>query len=242
MMTTNARLIINELEYDILSFKYKFQRDIDAKGRPCSVYYGGDIIVEIESSDDIKIFQQMVHKEMPPIKGAIIVLSGGDEMCIRRIEFEKAYIYSYDEKIQCGSCQLPITTIAISPLQLGIDRKIFLDRRWPDTTGHWTNQEKEEVKYAKVIAADEKQIVEIYWTYGENKVRLHNKSRHYTDMNLHVVTEGYNKGDTISVLIESTDYIPITDQSATLKITGQVDAKGEMVIKNVLKEYTLNLQ
>lgn len=86
-----------------------------------------------------------------------------------------------------------------------------------------------------------KNISEIYWSYGENRTRLSNKSRHYTDLNLHIKTEGYNEGDSISILIKRSDSKGIAEFISSVDVTGTVDAKGEVFIENVLKKYKLNL-
>lgn len=49
MIPNRAILKIGNSKYDILRFNQKFQRDIDAKGRPSSAYYGGEIIVQMDS-------------------------------------------------------------------------------------------------------------------------------------------------------------------------------------------------
>lgn len=49
----------------------------------------------------------------------------------------------------------------------------------------------------------EKKIIDLYWSYGENKIRLdQEKSRYYTDLNLHIVTENYHDGELVSVECE----------------------------------------
>ena len=37
-------------EFDVLTWRVKFNRDVDPKGRPASDIYGGTIYVEIEST------------------------------------------------------------------------------------------------------------------------------------------------------------------------------------------------
>lgn len=158
MIIRRAVLKVDELEYDILRFNYKFQRDVDAKGRPRSVYYGGNLCVQFESTDDTKLLQRMIHKNMPTIDGSIEVLSGCDELCIRRIEFKDAYIYSYGESLPCMGWQPMTTTVAISPMRLNFhNNRLPLDRRWPETTGHWTRCEKKEVKHVSQAITEEKE-------------------------------------------------------------------------------------
>ena len=47
---------------------------------------------------------------------------------------------------------------------------------------------------------EEKQITEIYFSYGENKTKLKDISRHSQDINLHIRTQGYNEGDPLQGL------------------------------------------
>ena len=39
-------------EFDVLTWRVKFNRDVDPKGRPASDIYGGTIYVEVESTPD----------------------------------------------------------------------------------------------------------------------------------------------------------------------------------------------
>lgn len=143
MIITECKLKINSSEYEVFRFTYHFQRDTDSKNQPCSVYYGGDLFVEIRSVEDGHIFEQMVHPKMLTVDGAIEVFSGNDGICFRRIEFQKAYICSYNESVDCTSYHPMSTILRISPMMLRID-SLSLDRRWPQTTGSWTRVEKEE--------------------------------------------------------------------------------------------------
>jgi len=59
------------------------------------------------------------------------------------------------------------------------------------------------------------EIVEAYWTYGENYTRLHDKrydgedvvwqSKYYNDLNLHVVTKEGNDGKMVKLVLETED-------------------------------------
>lgn len=160
MTITGGKLILDSVEYDILQFSYHFQRDIDAKGRPCSVYYGGDILLCIESTDDTRILQQMIHEDMPSSRGSIETYDT-DDMCVRRIEFEKAYIYAVSEEMCNGSGMPMITTVCISPLRLDFNNKILrLDRRWPYANG-WEKYKPEENKGTAMPAEETTEVDEI---------------------------------------------------------------------------------
>jgi len=89
-----------------------------------------------------------------------------------------------------------------------------------------------------------KKIKEMYWSYGEDHIRLNCDDEHkfYVDLNLHVKTENYKDGDTVEVQIEGDNGRPLFafDTVTTLSLKGIV-FNNEMVFEKVLAEYTLNL-
>lgn len=155
MIITYATLTINNKQYDILNFSYKFQRDVDAKNRPWGFYYGGSILVQIESTDDISSFRQMIDKKTTPVAGFIEVFSG-DGTCMRRIDFEKAFVVSLGEEMY-GKLSLPmITTIGISPMRMDFNNNALrLDRRWPQSLHGWKKYEPKEEKWATASHTEE---------------------------------------------------------------------------------------
>ena len=89
----------------------------------------------------------MTSKDKPKVTGSIEVLSGDDEVCIKRIEFEDAYIYQFIEEMQRAGPSNMTTNVAISPMRLDINNKMLrLDRSDEYATG-WQEYEEEEVKY-----------------------------------------------------------------------------------------------
>lgn len=144
MTITNARLTLGGSTYEILRFGYTFQRYIDSKGRPCGVYFGGEIEVQVESTDDEDLFWYMVDKDMPEANGAIEVLSGPDGSCVRRIAFKEAYVYAYSEEVHCRTGQPMVTTIRITPMLMSFNDVLSLGRRWPQERGSWERLKKEE--------------------------------------------------------------------------------------------------
>ena len=49
----------------------------------------------------------------------------------------------------------------------------------------------------------DKEILEIYFSYGEECERLQEDSRHTQDVNLHIITQGYENGEEVEVKLES---------------------------------------
>lgn len=216
MTITNATLKINESEYDILNFKYGFQRDIDTKGRPWGVYYGGSIVVQMESSDNISSFRQMIDKKMAPVKGSIEVFSE-DGYCFRRIGFEKAYVTSLGEDMY-GNSPIPmITTIEISPMRLDFNDTLCLDRHWPEAPHGWQKYEAKEEKYAKANTAPNVMIKDAYWIDEEKKERRDLITNN--EVTLYVVIEGGEVGQQISLAFEDQDDMGAyrADCSGTIK-------------------------
>lgn len=48
----------------------------------------------------------------------------------------------------------------------------------------------------------EKQILEMYYSYGENKQKLDSISKHTDDINLHIITQGYENGEIMDLTLE----------------------------------------
>lgn len=80
-----------------------------------------------------------------------------------------------------------------------------------------------------------KDIVELYWSYGDEQIRLEDVSRFYTDLNLHIITKGYKTGDGIHAVIEYN-----SDEGVQQFIVlGVVDNDGIAIIKNVFNGKTI---
>ena len=48
----------------------------------------------------------------------------------------------------------------------------------------------------------QKQILEIYFSYGNDMIRLQGVSRHSSDLNLHIITQGYEEGERLDLTLE----------------------------------------
>lgn len=86
---------------------------------------GGDIILTMESTDDIKLFEEMALKDdVRSFSGSLEFYEVDEGVTIRTIAWDEAYIYALSESIQNFS-PIPMTqTIAISPLRLDINEII----------------------------------------------------------------------------------------------------------------------
>ena len=86
-----------------------------------------------------------------------------------------------------------------------------------------TNTESKDSKAAQENR--DKQILEIYFSYGEDTTRLQGDSRHTQDVNLHIKTQGYNNGEEIHITLEI--------QGEKLSVSGIIQ-DNQAIIMNVL--------
>ena len=71
---------------------------------------------------------------------------------------------------------------------------------------------------------------------------LNEESRHYVDINLHVKTQGYSVGETVSVTIKYDDDDILFNEEKILNLTGTVNDNKEVVFEELFKNGTLNLK
>ncbi|WP_257005479.1 hypothetical protein [Helicobacter pullorum] len=74
----------------------------------------------------------------------------------------------------------------------------------------------------------DKQILEVYFSYGEECERLQEDSRHSSDVNLHIKTQGYNNGEEVEVRLESSN-------NQVLIVRGIIQ-DNQAVITNIFKD------
>ena len=80
----------------------------------------------------------------------------------------------------------------------------------------------------KALLEEDKKVTSITWSYGENKQALSALSRHYTDINLHVKTTGYDTGESVSIKVDMPD-------GSSKSFNATVDSSGEGEIIGVFK-------
>lgn len=162
MIPLKAILEICHTQYDILKFKYEFYRTPRPNGYPATGMRGGDICIQFEpgrGTDDI--LAMALQREMQPMKGRIKVIGDEYGKCFRYINFEEAFIYSYEEKM-APYFAIPLTvSISFSCFRLDISPGLHLDRRWPQTDGfYWERIDGEEYNPApmRVMKRDETEV------------------------------------------------------------------------------------
>ncbi len=79
---------------------------------------------------------------------------------------------------------------------------------------------------SKSTQDSQKEILEMYFSYGEERKRIKTDSKIKSDVNLHIVTQGYKLGESLEITLES-------DDGRTINANGNVNENGEVVIYNV---------
>ncbi|ECA8973236.1 hypothetical protein ETB55_23440, partial [Salmonella enterica subsp. enterica serovar Omuna] len=91
----------------------------------------------------------------------------------------------------------------------------------------------------KVKDNKEKKIVSTSWSYGEDQTELNDISRHYVDLNLHIQTEGYSPGESVSCDVEYND---IDDVNQVITVAGIVDNNGNACVCGVFRDVLMSVQ
>ena len=92
-------------------------------------------------------------------------------------------------------------------------------------------EEREEVEGDNLETQEQdkqKQILEVYFSYGEECERLQEDSRHSSDVNLHIKTQGYDNGEEVEVRLESSN-------NQVLIVRGIIQ-DNQAVITNIFKD------
>ena len=75
----------------------------------------------------------------------------------------------------------------------------------------------------------QKEILEMYFSYGEEMIKLEDDDTQFTnDINLHLATQGYNKGEVINIELER--------NNQTFSTQATIDKNGKAIIKNVFND------
>ncbi|HHU57796.1 MAG TPA: type VI secretion system needle protein Hcp [Bacteroidales bacterium] len=128
-MAFRASLQLAGKEYDVLDCDYKLERDVDSKGRPASNVYGGKIRVQVESTEDTAILEQMVN-QFKPISGSIVFKKGDEEAKMKELLWENGYIVSFEESIDVVGSRPMTTSFTVSAQVLKMGGAQF-EQNWP---------------------------------------------------------------------------------------------------------------
>lgn len=128
-MAFRATLKLGGKEFDVLDCNYRFNRDVDSKGRPSSNIYGGKVYVHVESTEDTTILSNMIN-QFKPIGGSITFKKGDEEAKMKELVWENGYIIEFDESIDIiGSVPMTIRfVVSAQTVKIG---DVNFEQNWP---------------------------------------------------------------------------------------------------------------
>jgi hypothetical protein len=119
-MSFKATLKIGSKEFDVISCSYALHREVDVKGRPASVVYGGTINISVESTDDTSVIETMVNNQHKTLDGTITWKKSDEDAKLKELSFEKGYIVNYAESFSTGGGDAMMSSFTISAQKLKI--------------------------------------------------------------------------------------------------------------------------
>ena len=128
-MAFRAKLQFDGGEYDVLDCNYSFRRDVDAKGRPASSVYGGNVYVTVESTADTKIIAQMVN-QFKPNSGTVTFNKGDEEAKMKELKWENGYVIQYDESLDTVGKEPMQISFVVSAEKITVEGA-EVDHKWP---------------------------------------------------------------------------------------------------------------
>jgi len=113
-MSFKALLKIGSKEFDVISINYSLHREVDGKGRPASIVYGGTINIGVESTDDTSIIEAMVNNQHKPLDGKITFKKSDEDAKMKELEFQKGYVVKFMESFDTVNSQPMIINFTVS--------------------------------------------------------------------------------------------------------------------------------
>ena len=130
-MAYHAVLNFEENEYDVVRCECNIERSIDVKGRPTSDLYGGQVTIQIESTDDNAVFESMASQSKSC--SGTITFTKDEEDKKREIKWKNGYIIDLAEgTISAGKMPMSISfTVSAQSLTVG---GVELKQDWPEVS------------------------------------------------------------------------------------------------------------
>lgn len=119
-------------KYDVLSSSFAFSRSVDAKGRPSSGVYGGEIHLSVESYADTSLLETMLNKQNKAQKGSITYDQGTNDGKMKELKFEDGFITQYTETASAHGADSMVINLTISAREISVGDAAKHVNLWPD--------------------------------------------------------------------------------------------------------------
>lgn len=119
-------------KYDVLNSSFAFSRSVDAKGRPSSGVYGGEIHLTVESYADTSLLETMLNKQNKAQKGTITYDQGTNDGKMKEVKFTDGFITQYTETAAAHGADSMIINMTISAREIQVGDAAKHTNLWPD--------------------------------------------------------------------------------------------------------------
>lgn len=119
-MAFKAQLKIGSKEFDVISCDYALFREVDGKGRPASIVYGGTVDLVVESSDDTSIIESMVNNQHKPIDGVVTFKKNDEDAKMKELTFTKGYVVKFAESFSTLDNRPMLISFTVSAKEIKI--------------------------------------------------------------------------------------------------------------------------
>ena len=129
-MAYKATLKLDAAEYDVLTCSYAFNRDIDNKGKPSSIIYGGTVQLYVEATSDTSIVEAMVNNTAKPVDGSVTWKNPTTDSTMKVLEFKSGFIVDYTESFSNSGGDAMSISFTISAKELSVGSAEHINE-WP---------------------------------------------------------------------------------------------------------------
>lgn len=119
-------------EYDVLNSSFAFNRSVDAKGRPSSGVYGGEIHFTLEAYEDTTLAEIMLMKQNTPQSATLSFDQGTNDGKMKEITITDGYIIAYSESASAHSSDAMTINMTITAREIKVGDNAVHTNTWPE--------------------------------------------------------------------------------------------------------------
>lgn len=224
-MPTIALLTLNGHSYDVKLLNQCFELPVGWNGFPKQSLPGdGQLRLLMDTPADNFILELMMKTEENPIaEGLLEIYDGTDDIPLRHIKFNKAYITEFRETFNILNGGEMTTYVQISPMEMTINKRLDIERRF---FWLWNKTPLKPMKMKEVVADPNIHINDAYWLNPNGE-----KCRDFPvgeSVKLYLVLGNYNVGQTVQFNFEEETDEGIYHESCS----GLTNNKGMVIIED----------
>ncbi len=131
-MAYKVTLEMGGKKYDVLTSSFSFSRSVDAKGRPSSGVYGGEIKLTVESYADTTLLEIMLNKQNKGQTGSVSFDQGTNDGKMKELKFVDGFITDYTEAATAQGSDSMTIALTISAREVSVGDAAKHVNLWPD--------------------------------------------------------------------------------------------------------------